>query len=226
MDALRTRPLVLAGPLFTVIFVIAAFILQGETPGTESSGETVVDYFRDERTTSLWLVFLSPLLAALVVLFFSHLRAVARERRVSTGAGPTVMISGAVLWAAGLLLSSSLSLALVDAADEQQTATAETLNVLGNASWLPFIGGIAVTMIGAGLTVLGSDFLPRWLGWVALLGGIVSLAGPGGFVGFFLAPLWMLVAGVLMARPTTPMRDPHRVERRTERPSERPSARV
>jgi hypothetical protein len=220
MDALRTRPLVLAGPLFAVLFVVGV-ALQGDTPGPDASGEAVVAHYLDEQTTSLTLVFLSPLLATLLVLFFAHLRAVARERRVSPGAGPTVMISGAVLWAAGILLATVLELALIDAADDGRVATAETLNVLSNATWLPFIAGIAITLIGAGMTVLGSDFLPHWLGWVALFCGIVSLAGPGGFLGFFVAPVWLLVAGLVTARPAVPLRDPHRVERRSDRLVER-----
>ena len=66
--------------------------------------------------------------------------------------------------------------------------------------WIPFIAGIAATLIGAGLTVLSSGVLPRWLGWVALVAGVISLAGPGGFLGFFVGPLWILVAGVLLFR--------------------------
>ena len=217
MDAFRTRLLPLTGPLFTVLSLVVVFGVQGETPGVDASGETLVDHYRDEQATSIVAALLTPLLATLLILFVAHLRAVARERRVSTGAGPTVMMSGAVLWAAGMLLGSVMELALVDAADQRRAAAAETLNVLLNASWLPYIAGIAITLIGAGITVLGSDFLPRWLGWVALVVGLVSLVGPGGFLGVFVAPLWLLVAGALMARPSIPLRDPHRVERRTER---------
>lgn len=216
MNGLRSpRWLALAGPLFAVVFIVAIFLLQGDTPEDQASGQEVVDFYVDNETQGLIGAFLAPLLAALVVLFFSHLRSLARERRVSTGAGPTVMISGAVIWASGLLLGAVLELALVSAADNGQGEVAQALNVLSTTLWLPFIAGIAITLIGAGLTVLGSDFLPKWLGWVAAVVGVVSLIGPGGFLGFFVGPLWMLVAGVLLARPATaPLRDSHRVERR------------
>jgi hypothetical protein len=49
------------------------------------------------------------------------------------------------------------------------------------------------------MTGLGAQVAPRWLGWAALVLGIVSLAGPGGFVGFFGAPLWILIAGITLA---------------------------
>jgi hypothetical protein len=64
---------------------------------------------------------------------------------------------------------------------------------------VPFIAGIAIFMIGAGLALLGSRIVPVWLGWIALVVGVVSLAGPGGFVGFFAAPVWILVVGIVLA---------------------------
>ena len=211
------RLLAWTGPLFAVLFLVAVLGVQGDTPGEGASGQEVVAYYDGNETETLVSVFSAGPLAALLVLFFAHLRWLARERRVATGAGPTVMVAGSVLWAAGLLFGATLELALGIAADEDQEGVAETLNVLGNASWIPFITGIAVTLVGAALTVLTSDFLPRWLGWVAAVAGVVSLLGPGGFLGFFVGPLWMLVAGVLLARPDrTPLRDVHRVERRTD----------
>jgi hypothetical protein len=133
------------------------------------------------------------------VLFFGYVRSVARDRGTS-GAGPTVMVGGAVLWAAGLLLGSMLNLAALSAEDHGLGEVAQTVNVLNAVSWIPFIGGIAVTLIGAGMTVLRSGVLPSWLGWFGLVVGIIALAGPGGFLGFFAAPLWMLLAGFLLIR--------------------------
>jgi hypothetical protein len=142
--------------------------------------------------------FLAPAGAALLVLFAGEIRARARERG-EHGAGPTVLVGGAVLLAASLLAGAGLSLSLVTASDHNQAQVAQTLNVLDNDSWIPFIGGIAVFLIGAGMTVLSCGLLPKWLGWVALVVGVVSLAGPGGFIGFFGAPVWILVSGIMLA---------------------------
>jgi hypothetical protein len=109
------------------------------------------------------------------------------------------MLGGAILWAGGLLLSSVIELAQVSASDHGRSQVAQTVNVLSSADWIPFIGGIAVFLVGAGLAVLTSRVLPVWLGWVAIVGGVVSLSGPGGFVGLFLAPIWILIAGIMLA---------------------------
>jgi hypothetical protein len=104
-----------------------------------------------------------------------------------------------------LLASSTIVLGVEAASDHNQPQVAQTLSVLNNENWLPFVGGTALILIGAGLTVLGSRILPAWFGWVGLVGGVISLFGPGGFIGFFLGPLWLLVAGIWLAvRPPAP----------------------
>lgn len=193
----NSRWLVWTGPLFTVLFAVMLFGLEGETPNEKASTETVTAYFNSHRGRTIAEIFLTPLLATLLILFISHLRSLVRA---TADAGPTVMISGAVLWASGALFSTVTQLGLVDASRHGQPEIAHTLNVLANSSWLPFIAGIAVTLIGAGMTVLRSAVLPTWMGWVALVAGVGSLAGPGGFLGFFGGPLWVLVAGILLMK--------------------------
>lgn len=194
------RLLALTGPVFFVLFFSAIFFVDDDGPGDKASGKQVVDYVSSHEGGLLVGAFGGPLLAALLVVFFSHLRTVARERSAAAGAGPTVMVGGAVLWAAGLLLGSMLDLAVVDAAQDDQEQVAQTLSVVLNASWLPFIAGAAITLIGGGMTVLRTGVVARWLGWVALVVGLIGLAGPGGFLCFFAGPLFMALAGVMLLR--------------------------
>ena len=200
MTTRTSRLLALTGPLVAIIYIVIGIVLEGSPPGEKASGRQVVEYYNSHQGRTLASAFLGPLAAALLVLFFSHVRTLARERRIAPGPGPTIMICGAVLWGGGLLVGSMLTLGQASSADHGQEQVAQTLNVLNNDSWLPFIGGLAVTLIGAGVTVLSANLLPRWLGWVAVVVGVVSLLGPGGFLGFFVAPLWMLVAGIMLAR--------------------------
>jgi hypothetical protein len=194
------RSLAMTGPVFTVVFAVLLFLFSDEGPGEGASGRAVIDYIDDNETALFVQAFAGPALAALIVVFFSHVQALARERSGAPGAGPTVMVGGAVLWAAGLLLGSWLELAATSAADEGLEPVAQTVNVLIETSWIPFIAGTAVTLIGAGMTVLSVGLVPRWLGWVALVTGVIALAGPGGFLGFFVGPLWMLLAGTMLLR--------------------------
>lgn len=208
MDASRvSRWLIWTGPLFSVLLFVVDMLLAGNTPDEKASAAEVMKYFNDHQAQTLAGVFLAPLAAALLLVFAGEIRTRARERGAG-GAGPTVMVSGAVLVAVAILAGAALSLSLETASDNNQPQIAETLNVLNADSWIPFIGGLAVFLIGAGMTVLSTRLLPVWLGWVGLVAGIVSLAGPGGFIGFFAAPLWILVAGIMLGvssdRPVAP----------------------
>jgi hypothetical protein len=189
-----------AGPVFAVLFWAAVFVLEPSTPGEKASAQAVVDYFNGHKGRTIADVFLGPLLVALLLVFVAYLCAVVRssERSLTSRMAPLVLIMGTAIWASGALLGSVASLTLVSASDNGQIEIAHTVNVLSNDMWIPFIAGIAATLIGAGLTVLSSDVLPKWMGWIALVAGIISLAGPGGFLGFFVGPLWILVAGVLL----------------------------
>lgn len=197
-DSRWRRWLIWTGPLFAVLFLVVGLVLNGSTPGDKASGAEVMKHFNSHQGRTSINAFLAPLGAALIVLFAAEIRARARERG-QRGAGPTVLVGGAVLLAASLLSGAGLSLSLVTASDHNQSQVAQTLNVLSADNWIPFIGGVAVFLIGAGMTVLSTGLVPKWLGWVALVIGVVSLAGPGGFVGFFVAPVWILVAGILLA---------------------------
>jgi hypothetical protein len=192
-----SRLFVWTGPLFAVALIVADLLAEGSTPGESASGAQVMTYFNAHRGRTLTEVFLAPVLVALLVLFASELRARARSRG-EDGVGSTVMLSGAVLLSAGALLGAAVQLGAVSASDHGQVQAAETFNVLNNDDWMPFIAGLAVFLVGAGLTVLRCGLLPKWLGWVALVAGVISLAGPGGFVGYFVAPVWMVVAGAVL----------------------------
>jgi hypothetical protein len=137
---------------------------------------------------------------ALGVIYFTYLRARARDAGAKSDVGPTTMLAGAVIWAVGGLFGSVTELMVTSASHHHQAQIAQTANVLSNNSWIPFIAGSAVMLIGAGVTVLQSSLLPRWMGYVALVAGVVSLAGPGGFLGFFVAPLFVLTSAIYALR--------------------------
>jgi hypothetical protein len=191
----KSKFLVWLGPVFAVLFLAADFLV-GDGPGEKASGAKVVAFYNAHQGRTLVAVFGAAVLAALLILFVGELRSRARGSGDTSLA--TVMVAGAVVWVGGMLLGAVLDLGLASSADHHQQQVAQTMNVLSNDSWIPFIAGIAIFLVGAGGTVLKTGLLPKWLGWVALVGGVISLAGPGGFVGFFLAPLWIIVAGIML----------------------------
>ena len=73
----------------------------------------------------------------------------------------------------------------------------QTLSVLSEDFFFPFLAGIALFMFATGICVLRHGGLPRWLGWVAIVIAVVSVT-PIGFAGFLAAFIWTLVASIVL----------------------------
>ena len=188
------RWMYLAGPLFTLLVVLLVLV-QGSPPGEKDSVKEVVAHFTDKEARTFVSVFLSgPAVAALLV-FVSRLRAGIDDR---ARAARSLAVAGGGVYGTAILVSTSVLLATNVSANNDMGDVARTLNVLSASLWIPGVIGIGVMLLGAGLAVLRTGILPRWLGWVATVVGVVSFLGPGGFAGFLVGPLWIGVAGVML----------------------------
>jgi len=188
------RWMYLAGPLFTLLMILIVLLQMG-SPSEKDSVDEVVSHFVDKEAKTFVSAFLSgPAVAALLV-FVSRLRARIDDR---ARAARSMAVAGGVVYAVGILVSASVLAATVGAANNDIGDVARTLNALFAWLWIPAVIGIGVMLLGAGLAVLRTGILPRWLGWVAAVVGVVSFLGPGGFAGFLIGPLWVGLAGILL----------------------------
>ena len=73
----------------------------------------------------------------------------------------------------------------------------QALQALWDNDWPPIVLGAAVLLLASGLSIALYGALPRWLGWIAILLGVVGLT-PIGFVAFLGGGLWILIVSVLL----------------------------
>jgi hypothetical protein len=196
--ALR-RWLALCGSVGVVLVALAFTVVSGKTPNDKASAAKVVSFYRDHATANKIGALMVIIGAVLLVLFAARLREALRGDRLADGVLAVAAFGGGVVLASGLAFSASVHFALVAAADHRFAAPAQTLNVLDGNDFFAIIAGIAIVMLAAGISTVRRPVLPRWLGWVAIVAGILSLAGPIGFAGFLLGSLWILVVGILLA---------------------------
>ena len=74
-----------------------------------------------------------------------------------------------------------------------------TLQALWDNDFLPLVLGTLVFNWAVGLAVLRSGALPKWMGWAGIVFGVLSLAGPIGFVGALGAGLWVIVSSIMLS---------------------------
>jgi Domain of unknown function (DUF4386) len=186
-------------PLTGIVFaglLIAAFAVGGREPGVHATGLNVLSYYKAHHSQRM----ASDSLTALGVVFLLFFAAALRTylRRIE-GARPLAALGfgGAVVLGIGFAIFSALSWALADARNTLDPSAAQALNVLSNDFFWPFAIGVTVFGIGYGLAIARSGALPRWLGWVAFLIGILGMT-PISFIAFFALLAWSLIVSALM----------------------------
>jgi hypothetical protein len=193
-------------PLCGVIFVgllVTSFALSGSSPGVKASGAKVVSYYTAHRGHQQASGFMTLYGVVFFLFFAGALRGYLRRARPDADTPAALSLAGAVLLAVGGCIFGGLQIALSDAPSALSPGAAQALNVISNDLFLPLIAGTCVFMIANGLAVLRHRPLPAWLGWVALLTGVVAVT-PVGFFGFLGLLAWVLIVSILMV-----IRQPH-----------------
>jgi hypothetical protein len=189
-------------PLTGVVFlaiVVAVFAIGGSTPGDHDTAQEVQSFYGQHHDKHMLLGFILALSIPFLLFFVSILRYELR-RAGGTGQLANAAFAGGVLAAVGFGILAFVHLALADAANSANTiGTTQVLNVLDNNDYLPVAAGLGVLVFGAGLSTLRHGGLPRWLGWVGVVIGVVIFT-PAGFFGFLASGIWIALAGILLTQ--------------------------
>jgi hypothetical protein len=193
----------LTGLLF-IVLVFVGFAVTGEPPEAKShSGKEIAAFYVDNKSSVQIGAAIAAVACVALVFFFSYVRSRLREAEAArAGAGlgmlPNVAFAGAVIFAAGVAVDSTVLFATADAAKKIDPTAVQALQALYDNDFLPIGLGVALMMLGSGLAIVRHGGLPVWLGWAAVLFGVISVT-PIGFAGFIGAGLWVLVSSVVMA---------------------------
>lgn len=193
------RWLALCGVVAAVLVPVAIFFVGGgNSPEGDASAAKVLSFYRDHKNGNYAAAAMVGVAAVLLVFFAARLREVLRGSEIGADVLPVAAFGGAVLASAGLSLAAAVHYALVSAADHRFVTPAHTLNVLDNNMFGAAFLGFAVLFLAAGIATVRQPVLPRWLGWVAIVIGVLSMAGPIAFLGLLLGFVWLLVVGIML----------------------------
>jgi len=195
----------LTGVAFVVV-VIIGFAVGGEPPDVDSPVREIVDHYVDNKDSVMFGALLEGIAAALFIFFAGYLRKVLSDAEGSTGTLATVALVGAGVLAVGAAIDATISFALAETADEIEPTAVQALQALWDNDFMPLALGSGVFFLASGLSIALHGPLPKWLGWVAILLGVVSLT-PVGFFAFLVGAIWILIVSVMLAlraRPASP----------------------
>jgi hypothetical protein len=195
----------LSGLLFVALVVVSIIVTGGDSVDSDDSTQKVVEFWTSNDSEQIAGALLGALALVPFLWFLGSLRKVLRTAEGGTGRLSAVAFAGGIVLAAGAAADASIQFAAADSADKVPPGVTQALSVLYSDFFLVFPVGVAPLMLATALVILRTRVLPVWLGWVALVVGIVAVT-PAGFFAFLVVLVWVAVVSVLLfqrePRPT------------------------
>jgi hypothetical protein len=187
-------------PATGVVFVVllaATLILAGEGVDPNDGVDEVVEYYTDNEDEVRISGFLGGLAVVFFIFFAGWVRKMLRDAEGPGGMLSAVSFGGAIVFAVGGAVASTLSIGLAESFDDIDPTALEALNAIAYNYFIPFAVGFSVFLVATGISAVRHAALPRWLGWSAIVLGIATYT-PAGFFAFLLGLAWVLVASVVL----------------------------
>jgi hypothetical protein len=201
-------------PLTGVVFIIAVVVLlflSDELPDADDPRHEVVSYWTENDDKEIAVTIIGAWATVFFVWFAASLRSALRLAEGGTGRLSSISFAGALILAAGLLVGLSIEFAAADSVGDVPAEVTHTLSVLSAEFFFPIAAGFLLFLVASGLAIGRTRALPVWLGWAAIVLGVVSLT-PIGFAGFIGGLIWILIASILLfrrgERPVAGTREP------------------
>ncbi|MBV8960630.1 MAG: hypothetical protein JO367_13370 [Actinobacteria bacterium] len=209
----------LVGVMAVAVLVVAVF-LSGSPPKPTSTNDEIRLFIVDKRWAILTQAWLFCLASGLFVWFAGAVRSVFRRAEGDTGHLANVFFGVSVLAQAVVMMAFVVYGAYAYKAGA--TASADLARFVFDVGALgPAFAGfpLAVAAFIYAALAFGTEALPRWTGWLALLTaaaqivgtfgifaktGAMSVEGVFGFVPFVVAMVWVLGVSAAMFRALTP----------------------
>jgi hypothetical protein len=196
----------LTGVAFILVAIVAVVLSGGEPPGADDPVREIVDHYVDNKDSIMAGAFVGGLAAALLIFFAGYLRKVLSAAEGESGFLSALVLVGAAIMALGLTIDGTISIALAESAEDIDPTGVQALQALWDNDFLPIALGSIVFFFSAGISIVLTGALPKWLGWVAILFGILGFT-PVFFIGLLGGALWILVVSIMLAmraRPASP----------------------
>jgi len=200
---MSAKQLVPLSGVVAVVLTIAAFVVGGETPEAGDPLNEVVSYY-SEHDTDLQIA--SALLALggfFFLVFSTTIVGVLRRGQAEGGGASALGFAGGIVFTVGVTIFAGLGFAAADVVGDVDPAVVQALNALGADMFFTVAVGTGAFLVGAGIATLKTGALPRWLGWAAVVIGVIALT-PAGFFGFIALGIWTLIASVILWRREEP----------------------
>lgn len=195
MGRLLGRLAPVSGLAFLALLIVS-FVISGNTPDSDARGADVIAFFQKHRNAQIATAIILAYALVFGLIWATTLRGYLRSR-----GGRDSFIAfgyaGYILFAVGIGALAAMTVALSDTPGKLDASAAQALNVLDNDTFFLFLAGMGAFMMGNGLAIALSGALPKWIGWVGFLIGVLAVT-PVGWFAIFGVLGWTLVVSILI----------------------------
>ena len=211
MNAARWIPL---SGVAAVILIVAGAAAAGSTPREDAPVSDLVAFYTAHDTGQVASGVLLSLGALLFLIFSAEFVSVLRRAAPADSQVWAVLcFGGSVLFVVGLTIAAGISVFIGNVAGDLEPPALQALHEASLVVVFPWSIGASAFLLGAGAGVLQYQALSRWLGWTAVVLGVVA-AIPSHVLGGVLdhigvVPIaglgvWTLVVSVVLVRRDEP----------------------
>ena len=188
----------LLGLLFVVLTIVSFAVFGDEPPGEGSGAQKVVDFYVDNKDQLMTGAIIQALAASAFVFFAGYLRQVLRDASGGRSFLPSVVLAGATIFATGTAIDATITFTQAETAGEVNPVANETLNALWHNDFVPMALGLLIFLLAAGIAIVRTGVLPKWLGFIAILLAVFVMT-PLWFVGLIGGALLIVIMSVMLA---------------------------
>jgi hypothetical protein len=189
-------------PLFGIVFVVLVLIggplLQGSTPDNTASAAAVIAFYTAHQSReNAGVYFLA--FAFIAFLYFAGTLRARWRGQPGCEALAAVVLAGAAIEVVGQCAGLSGIFALTADPARLSAGAAQALNLMANNLLVISAAGNFLFCVTAGVMMLrGRGIVPRWLGWMIIVVGIMYVLAPIEFIGFYLMLIWIVIVSVML----------------------------
>ena len=198
MNSQRLAPL--SGIVFVAALIIGfAALSSGGTQVTDSA-QTITSYYAKHHEKAELVVGIIAVGLVFFTIFVAFLHGHLRAAETSGSLWSTVMLIGGIAGVATFLVAGGVHVAIADGGTHGFGLDAMVaLNALDNDVLIAFVFALGIMLIGVAGATLQTGALPRWLGWAALVFGVLCFT-PVWFGGVALGLIWIIIASITLSR--------------------------
>jgi hypothetical protein len=198
VNSQRLAPL--SGIVFVAALIIGFFVLSNGGTQVTDSAQTITSYYTNHHQKAELVVGVIAVGLVFLAIFVAFLHGHLRAAETSGSLWSTVMLIGGIAGIATFFVAGGVHVAIADGGTHGFGPDAMVaLNGLDNDILISFVFALGLMLLGVAGATITTGALPKWLGWAALVLGILCFT-PVWFAGAALGLVWIVIVSITLSQ--------------------------